>query len=269
MKVQELIRELEIFMMEYDYQYSKAKPGEYPDRVTVNVRESTRIACEELRNRLKGEYGKAKSSDYKYPDNLLYDLGMDPVSFNAIPDDGISCALRGLTDKEREVLKMRYEDGMTYEAVGKTYGVTRERVRQIEQKALRKLRHPAFKEIIWNGRKAIEEHAEAVRKLADETAELNKQIASMYSNRVRLKEICEQFPDVKEIIEDRSKNLNVDIVEMELSIRAYNCLARAGYKKVEDLVGMTTDRLMKVRNLGRKSMEEIIKKCHEWGIEVK
>ena len=48
-----------------------------------------------------------------------------------------------LSEREIQVLEMRFRDGMTYEQCGKSFNVTRERIRQIEAKALRKLRHPS------------------------------------------------------------------------------------------------------------------------------
>lgn len=55
----------------------------------------------------------------------------------------ISTALSTLTKREQEVIQMRFTDELTYEECGKRFGVSRERVRQVEAKALRKLRHPA------------------------------------------------------------------------------------------------------------------------------
>jgi RNA polymerase primary sigma factor len=64
----------------------------------------------------------------------------------------IAAALDQLTDRERKVLELRYglTDGQprTLEEVGKAFGVTRERVRQIEVKALRKLRHPRLGKLL-------------------------------------------------------------------------------------------------------------------------
>ena len=52
----------------------------------------------------------------------------------------------------------------------------------------------------------------------------------------------------------------MSIEELDLSVRSFNCLKRAGINTVADLVNTTEEDMMKVRNLGRKSLEEVIKK---------
>ena len=64
------------------------------------------------------------------------------------------------------------------------------------------------------------------------------------------------------------KNLDVTIDELELSVRSYNCLKRAGINTVEDLTSKTEDDMMKVRNLGRKSLDEVIEKLHSMGLDL-
>ena len=59
---------------------------------------------------------------------------------------------------------------------------------------------------------------------------------------------------------------NMSIEEMDLSVRSYNCLKRAGINTVEELTNKTSDDMMKVRNLGRKSLEEVIEKLKELGL---
>ncbi len=59
------------------------------------------------------------------------------------------------------------------------------------------------------------------------------------------------------------------IDELELSVRSYNCLKRAGINTVSELIGKTQDEMMKVRNLGRKSLEEVIGKLRELGLDFK
>ena len=67
-----------------------------------------------------------------------------------------------------------------------------------------------------------------------------------------------------------NKNINaVPIEEMNLSFRSYNCLTRAGIKTLRDLSRFTADDLMRVRNLGQKSLKEIIDKCKRYEVEIK
>lgn len=65
-----------------------------------------------------------------------------------------------------------------------------------------------------------------------------------------------------------TKNLDVTIDELELSVRSYNCLKRAGINTVQDLTSKTEDEMMKVRNLGRKSLDEVIEKLHSMGLDL-
>ena len=59
------------------------------------------------------------------------------------------------------------------------------------------------------------------------------------------------------------------IEELDLSVRSYNCLKRAGINTVEELTEKTEDDMMKVRNLGKKSLEEVIQKLEELGLGLK
>ena len=59
------------------------------------------------------------------------------------------------------------------------------------------------------------------------------------------------------------------IEELDLSVRSFNCLKRAGIDTVEDLINRTEDDMIKVRNLGRKSLEEVIQKLSSLGLSLK
>lgn len=63
----------------------------------------------------------------------------------------------------------------------------------------------------------------------------------------------------------KEKVLEMTIEELDLSVRSYNCLKRAGINTVEDLIGKTEDDMMKVRNLGRKSLDEVVAKLDTLG----
>ena len=65
-----------------------------------------------------------------------------------------------------------------------------------------------------------------------------------------------------------TKILEMSIDELELSVRSYNCLKRAGINTVQELCNKTSDDMMKVRNLGRKSLEEVLAKLKELGLSL-
>lgn len=67
---------------------------------------------------------------------------------------------------------------------------------------------------------------------------------------------------------EKEKVLEMNIDELELSVRSYNCLKRAGINTVEELTNRTPEDMMKVRNLGRKSLEEVLSKLKELGLEL-
>ena len=67
---------------------------------------------------------------------------------------------------------------------------------------------------------------------------------------------------------EKEKVLEMSIDELELSVRSYNCLKRAGINTVEELCNKTSDDMMKVRNLGRKSLEEVLAKLDELGLSL-
>ena len=68
--------------------------------------------------------------------------------------------------------------------------------------------------------------------------------------------------------DEKGKVLEMNIDELELSVRSYNCLKRAGINTVEELTNRTPEDMMKVRNLGRKSLEEVLSKLKEMGLEL-
>ena len=68
--------------------------------------------------------------------------------------------------------------------------------------------------------------------------------------------------------DEKEKVLEMSIDELELSVRSYNCLKRAGINTVEELTNKTPEDMMKVRNLGRKSLEEVLAKLKELGLQL-
>lgn len=84
--------------------------------------------------------------------------------------------------------------------------------------------------------------------------------------------LSEETIDTEIMVEkdDKGKEraLEMTIEELDLSVRSFNCLKRAGINTVEDLVSKSEEEMMKVRNLGRKSLEEVIEKLHSLGFNL-
>jgi len=74
-------------------------------------------------------------------------------------------------------------------------------------------------------------------------------------------------PDKK--IDERSRILDMPIEELELSVRSYNCLKRASINTVDDLIQRTEEDMIKVRNLGKKSLEEVDAKLSDLGLSLR
>ncbi|MBE0467647.1 MAG: DNA-directed RNA polymerase subunit alpha [Candidatus Desulforudis sp.] len=69
--------------------------------------------------------------------------------------------------------------------------------------------------------------------------------------------------------EKKNKLLEMPIEELDLSVRSYNCLKRAGINTVEELIQRNEEEMMKVRNLGKKSLEEVVRKLGELGLALR
>lgn len=85
-------------------------------------------------------------------------------------------------------------------------------------------------------------------------------------------DLSEKAKNAEVIVEpnadDTKKVMDMSIDELELSVRSYNCLMRANIKTVEELTNKTADEMMKVRNLGRKSLDEVLAKLKELGLSL-
>ncbi|MFA5880668.1 MAG: DNA-directed RNA polymerase subunit alpha [Eubacteriales bacterium] len=105
----------------------------------------------------------------------------------------------------------------------------------------------------------------------DEATSLSAKILSEYLR--QFIGLTEAINDVEIMVEkeeeEKDKILEMTIEELDLSVRSYNCLKRAGINSVEELTQRTEEDMIKVRNLGKKSLEEVIQKLHELGLTLK
>ena len=109
---------------------------------------------------------------------------------------------------------------------------------------------------------------EAVAKAANIFIQHLKIFQSMDSSIPEEEEEIEEIVVEEEQPDEKSKALEMTIEELDLSVRSFNCLKRAEINTVADLAAKTEDDMMKVRNLGRKSLEEVKKKLEELGLSL-
>ena len=112
-------------------------------------------------------------------------------------------------------------------------------------------------EITTNGVISAKEAVSFAAKILNEHLKLFVELSDEASN-------AEIMIEREETIKE--KVLEMTIEELDLSVRSFNCLKRAGIDTVEDLVNKSTDDMIKVRNLGKKSLEEVIQKLESLGL---
>lgn len=106
---------------------------------------------------------------------------------------------------------------------------------------------------------------------ADEAVSLSSKILTEYLT--QFTELTEHVSDVEIMVvkdsEKKEKRLDTTIEELDLSVRSYNCLKRAGINTVEELIKRDEEEMMKVRNLGRKSLDEVQQKLASMGLHLR
>jgi DNA-directed RNA polymerase subunit alpha len=105
----------------------------------------------------------------------------------------------------------------------------------------------------------------------DEAASLGAKVMSEHLNLfINMTDATAGVEIMVEKEEDKKeKVLEMTIEELDLSVRSYNCLKRAGINTVEELTDRSEEDMMKVRNLGKKSLEEVKHKLHDLGLGLK
>ena len=194
------------------------------------------------------EYGEFKIDIVKW----FYDTIIRKVQFRPAKElNHLECKelvkiFETLSDKENYVLIKRYFRNKdftinSYKEIGEELGVTPERVRQIEYKAIRKLKHPSrlrkFEYVFSSNKKELD--IDYIKTMLSDGVTFNFDEATLSAKR------------------------DIPIEEMNLSVRSFNCLKRAGINTSGDLFDKTEAELMKVRNLGKKSLREVLIKRKE------
>ena len=195
----------------------------------------------------------------EYPKNLLSQVFVNGLPTD-LPDD-ITLVLeyiiqKTLTEREGRVLDMRYKRYMTMADIGGEYGLRAERIRQIEAKAVRKLRHPSRSRYILIG---MEGYINYLRDTAVEERlrEYKKEIISLEKKIAELTDT--------EYEEEKNELENAPLAELDLSVRTFNILYRAGYSTVKELLDADAEKIVSLPNLGLKNFSDLIDVLSEKG----
>lgn len=230
--------------------------------------------CKNQPKALGGRKIQIREDDwYDWRESLLHAITEEkvpvPDDFDEVFDDVCKTEL---SERKAQILRMRLEDGLSYEEVGKNFGVTRERIRQLEVSAIRKLRRPDLRnrlrygsqyEVVLNQHKTAQAEYDRLWLDAQKAAkeQQNAELGALRRDTDKLRAASKSL--MSEIssfptLEDRMKATSFET--LDLSVRSYNCLKRYFSPKIPtawDIANLSEDELMNVRNLGRKSIEEI------------
>lgn len=184
-----------------------------------------------------------------YPYNLILECEYDGQEYELTPNALKKCMSEHLTDRESQVIELRFRHHLTLDEVGNKFGVTRDRVRQIESKALRKLRGHlrSYQVIPYN------QFIDALNRcntLEQQYAELSRQYEERY-----------QEPAPEPTVD------GTKIEFLDLSVRSYNCLKRAKINTIGQLRELSVGDLLQIRNMGKKSAMEIRNKLERYNNE--
>lgn len=164
-----------------------------------------------------------------------------------------------LSQREKDVIQLRFKYEKTFVEIAEILGISKERVRQIQTSAMKRLCfNPECLKYLKNGiyKATQNEINNAVEKVR------SAELASAVSY---LRELCvnkTNFLDGHHAI----VTTETEIEDLELSPRCFNCVKRAGINKVGDLEKMTFRELRRIRNLGKRSLDELIEKLAERGV---
>ncbi len=198
----------------------------------------------------------------EYPLNLLDAVDSDNVWQYPVPADingTVEYLLHTfLSQRENDILHQRFKLCKTYAEIGEIYQITGERVRKIEEKALNRLRSPGCMKYLQNGiYKATQIDINNAAEQAV-SAELSTAVAYLRELLINKTNFLDERPVIV--------TAKTEIEDLNLSVRCYNSVKRAGINKVGDLEKITFRELRHIRNLGKHSLDELIEKLAEQGV---
>ena len=175
-------------------------------------------------------------------------------------EETLEKVIKTLNEKEEDVIRKRYFEHKQYVDISKEYDVTGERIKQIERRALRKLRDPHTLSYLKLGeafyrdckKVALEKEVLAEQKRLKTMQELTDEYSIIQASEEAL---LKKFPELN--LDSSSELVFVSVYELGLSTRALRCLIRSGIDTVRDLGMRNAYDLLQLRNLGRSCVVEI------------
>ena len=249
----------------YYYHSSKvSRDGQRMDRAFDTLEEARAFKKELERIEIQKDLSRYKLSftDLKeFPINVIEILQLDLTSCLDKFEERLNWLFKNtcFTEREEFIFYRRFQHFETLEEVSALVGVTRERIRQIEAKMLRKMKRFArYLELGEYANKvtlAEKEYQTYIAELKEKwTYESAKEFVQQYELKMATPKV------ISKIIED--------ISDLDLSVRSYNCLRRAGVQTVQQLLQINEEDLGKIRNMGKKSVREIKQRLAEFNLEL-
>lgn len=223
-----------------------------------------------------------RSHSYEYPINAIIDVMFPSYSkakyteqewnrkrneaahsFNNVPlaEATFELVLLELSDNERTAIHRYYRDGQTTKQIAEEFELSVSRIGQIIHEAQRELRRPSRLYKIQYG-------IEAYCKMKVDEA-YKKGLSEGHKNGYveGYKAACElSTADAQKALEAVP---DITLEDLDLSVRAYNCLKRGGFSTLKQLANTDPERVARVRNLGKKSYEEVIETLKKYNIDTK
>lgn len=200
--------------------------------------------------------------------DLSFALCIDPKALIDVTD-------KELTERESHLIHLYFEKGMTYDEIANEIDRTRERVRQVIGKALRKLRYPGRS-------KRYSLHSwSKLNELIKENEDCKKEAAVLKFERENLEDHIKNFYDSEEYQSFARKQLINEFMDsyidiLELPVRVYNCLARYSRNKfgnwhmtVRVLTSMTFEDARGIKNIGQRAIEDILYRLNYYELGLK
>ena len=223
---------------------------------------------EEARKYLNNSKMYATRKDIDWPYNLIDELfpNTETLDYDYVLENfekNFNFILNSLTIREAEILDGYYKKGYLLDSLALQYEISRTRVQQIIHKALRKIKHPSRCAYLKYGIEFKQKQDNVERLKMELDIEINRLNDLIYHKRDIIRKLK---IEIDEEIETESNILCRNFHELDFSCRTYNCLKRAGIKTIGDLISKSEKDMMKVRNLGRKSLKEIKEKLEALGL---